>query len=83
MSTDFGVTQGDADRTGLPVYDADSGFKDIRVFPSLVMHLNETWHLALGVQYRGLLGDADDSPVVDDRGSSDQWLSGLGVAYSW
>jgi outer membrane protein len=83
MSTYFGVTQVDADRTGLRVYEADGGFKDIRVFPALVMHLSETWHLALGVQYRGLLGDAEDSPVVDDRGSSSQWLSGVGVAYSW
>jgi outer membrane protein len=83
MSTYFGVTQENAVRTGLPVYDADGGFKDVRVLPALVMHLSQTWHLALGVQYRYLLDDAEDSPLVENRGSSDQWLGGIGVAYSW
>jgi len=83
MSTYFSVSQRDADRTGLPVYDADSGFKDVRLLPALVMHLSEKWHLGVGVQYRRLLGDAEDSPVVDERGSADQWIVGAGVAYSW
>jgi len=83
MSTYFGVTPQDAGRTGLRVYEADGGLKDIRVLPALVMHLSETWHLAFGVQYRRLLDDAEDSPVVDERGSSDQWLYGVGLAYSW
>ncbi len=83
MKTYFGVSPKDSARSGLPVFDADSGVKDIRINPVLVMHLNTNWHVAAGIQYRRLLGDADDSPVVDKRGSSNQWISGLGLAYSW
>ena len=83
MSTYFGVSRKDSLRTGLPVFDADSGVKDVRVNTVFVMHLNMNWHLATGIQYRRLVGDADDSPVVDDRGSSNQWLGGIGLAYSW
>jgi len=29
------------------------------------------------------MSDASDSPIVDDRGDSSQYIYGLGVAYSW
>jgi len=83
METYFGVTQKDSNRSGLPAFDADSGVKDFRIYPMLVMHLNTNWHIGAGVQYRRLLTDADDSPVVDKRGSSNQWIGGIGLAYSW
>ena len=83
MSTYFSVDHSDSLRSGLPEFDADSGVKDVRINPVVVMHLSENWHLAGGFQYRRLLNDAEDSPVVDDRGSENQWISGIGVAYSW
>ena len=83
METYFGVDQVDSDRTGLPVYEADSGFLMAKVNAGAVLHLSYQWHIAAGVQYRPLLSDAADSPVVDDRGDSNQWVGGLGVAYTW
>lgn len=84
METYFGVTQVNSDRTGLPVFEADSGFKDFRVNPAVVVHLSTDWHVAAGLQYRYMLGDAHDSPVVKDRGCpNSQWIMGVGVAYSW
>ncbi len=83
MSTYFDVDRSDSLRSGLPEFDADAGVKDIRINPVVVMHLSVNWHLAAGFQYRRLLGDAADSPIVDDRGSKNQWISGVGVAYSW
>lgn len=41
------------------------------------------WHLAVGAKYFRLLDDAQDSPVVDNRGERDQWIAGLGFAYGW
>ncbi len=79
----FGVSKKDSAKTGLPEFDADSGVKDFRINQILVFHLNKQWHIAGGFQYRRLLNDADDSPIVDKRGSSDQWLGGIGLAYSW
>lgn len=83
METYFGVNQRDSDRTGLPVFEAESGIKDIRIIPGVVVHLSKDWHIGAGFRYAMLLDDAKDSPVVDDRGSSDQWIAGLAVAYSW
>ena len=83
MDTFFGVSGHDARRSGLHTYRAGAGIKDFRINPGIVMHLSPHWHVAAGVQYRRLVGDAEDSPVVDDRGSADQWIGGLGLAYSW
>lgn len=83
MKTYFGVNQKDSDRTGLPVFEADSGIKDVRVVPGVVVHLSPDWHVGAGFRYAKLLNDAKDSPVVKDRGSSDQWIAGLAVGYSW
>jgi MipA family protein len=85
METYFGVDQEDSDRTDnvLPVYKASAGFLMAKANVGAVLHLSYQWHIAAGVQYRPLLSDAADSPVVDDRGDSNQWVSGVGVAYSW
>jgi MipA family protein len=83
MDTYFGVSQKDSERTGLPVFKASAGFRDVRINPGVVVHLSPDWHVAAGIQYRRLLDDAESSPVVDDRGSANQWIMGLGVAYSW
>jgi outer membrane scaffolding protein for murein synthesis (MipA/OmpV family) len=41
------------------------------------------WHIAAGVKYFYLMDDAKDSPVTDDEGNANQWIAGVGVAYSW
>ena len=83
METYFGVDKKDSLRSGLKEYEADGGLKDFRLNTSIVMHLSPHWHLAAGIQYKRLVGDAEDSPVVDDRGDANQWLGGVGLAYSW
>ena len=37
--------------------------------------------LSVGGRYERLVGDAKDSPVVAQRGDSNQWIGGVGVAY--
>ena len=64
-------------------YNADGGIHDIRATAGLLMHLSPNWHLGAGVRYQGLLGDAEDSPVVAERGDSNQWIFGLGIGYVW
>ena len=83
MDTYFGVSTADAARTGLRHFEADSGFRDVNATFAGVFHFSETWHLGVGFKYLGLMSDASDSPIVDDRGESNQWVYGLGVAYSW
>jgi len=81
--TYFGVDKEDHVRTGLPVFEAQGGFTMARLTAAAVLHLSESWHLAAGAQWRPLLDDAADSPIVEDRGDKNQWIYGLGVAHSW
>jgi outer membrane protein len=83
MSTYFDVNATDSARTGLRQFSADSGMRDFRISPVVVYSLSEKWHLAGGVIYSRLLSDAADSPVVEDRGSANQFFGGVGVVYAW
>ena len=35
------------------------------------------------IRYDRLVGDAEDSPIVDDGGSRDQFTGGVSVAYQF
>ena len=83
MDTYFGVSAGDAAKSGLSPFKAGSGLRDIRVPLMAIFSFSENWHVAGGVIYSRLLSDAADSPVVDKRGSKDQFFAGVGVAYAW
>jgi len=64
-------------------YDADGGINDVRAVIGALVHLSPDWHLGAGVRYQRLLGDAKDSPVVDERGDANQWVFGVGLGYAW
>ncbi len=83
MSTFFGIDARDAVASGLARFDAEAGIKDLSITPKFVFHFSKRWHLGFGFRYKLLLGDAADSPVVDVRGSKNQFLAGLGLIYSW
>jgi len=83
MDTYFGVSSKDSAATGLKEFKADSGFRDWNAQLAAVFHFSTKWHLGAGVKYFGLMSDAADSPIVDDRGSENQWVYGIGLAYSW
>ena len=83
MDTYFGVSTGDASRSGLSEFNADSGLRDVRIPLMAIFSFNENWHVSGGVVYSRLFGDAADSPVVDKRGSKDQLFAGVGIAYAW
>jgi outer membrane protein len=86
--TYYSVDTAGALRSGLPVYDARHGFKNARF--TLLANQMLTGDLvkgglslfALG-SYSRMLGDFKDSPLVALRGNPDQWLGGLGLAYTF
>lgn len=82
-STYFGVNAADSARSGLRLFSADSGMRDLRIAPTVIFSLSPYWHLGAGVIYSRLLDDAADSPIVDDRGSADQFFAGIGIVYAW
>ncbi len=83
MQTYFGVNGEDAARTGLPVYNSAGGAKNYAFMAGATFYLSPAWALAAGFRYSRLLDHASDSPIVDKRGSANQFMGGLGIAYMW
>ena len=83
MGTYFGVDAADAASSGLSEFDADGGLRDLRIPVMAIFSFSPKFHLGAGVIYSRLLGDAADSPIVDNRGSRDQFFAGVGFAYAW
>ena len=79
----FVIDSDNAARSGLSQFSADGGLRDVRIPIMAIYSLSPNWHVTGGLVYSRLLDDASDSPIVDDRGSSDQLFAGLGVAYAW
>jgi hypothetical protein len=44
--------------------------RSLRGWATVLCHLTAQWHVSAGVMYAHLVGDAADSPIVDDRGSN-------------
>ncbi|MEP1201287.1 MipA/OmpV family protein [Tateyamaria sp.] len=83
MDTYFSVSPVDAATTGLPQYKAGDGLRDARVMALFIHPITKNWVAGGGVYYSRILGDAADSPIVEDRGKKDQLIYGLGIGYVW
>jgi outer membrane protein len=85
----FGVSPADRLATGnqLPLYDPHGGLKNWKV--SLLVDQSLTGDLLHGIslfglgQYSRLMNDFRRSPIVSERGSANQWLGAVGLAYTW
>ncbi len=83
MNSFFGVNAVQAVRTGLPAFDPDAGIRDVALSVSTGYRIRENWSLGGHVEYRRLLGDAADSPLVDLQGSANQFVIGMGLNYTF
>lgn len=83
MDSYFSIDADNAARSGLPTFDADSGFKDIGVRVRLRYQMLAQWGILGTLGYARLLGDAEDSPIVDGEGSADQVTGGVLVIYTF
>lgn len=81
MQTVFGVSPSQSARSGLRRYEASSGFKDAGLSFSLGYAVTEQWTVSGRVGYARLLGDAADAPITADRGSADQFSTGVTLGY--
>ncbi|SBV98425.1 putative MltA-interacting MipA family protein [uncultured Alphaproteobacteria bacterium] len=81
MQAYFGVSPTQAARSGHRRFDADSGFSDAGLAARLDWSFAEHWILSGRLGYTRLLGDAADSPLVDDDGSANQFVLSTAVAY--
>lgn len=80
MQSYFGVTAGQSASSGLPAYEAGAGFKSVDLELSAAYMLSDTWMLQGQVEIGRLIGEAADSPIVQDN---TQTSAGIFVAYKF
>lgn len=80
MESYFGVSNAQSGRSGLSRFDAEAGFKDVQVSLLTIYQINPKWIVSGLVQYKQLLGDAADSPIVEEEG---QMMGGAFIAYKF
>jgi outer membrane protein len=83
MGSFFDVDLRDSQRSGLKTYDADSGFKDVGCNFAAVYKWTDLWSIRTSAGLTRLLNDAEDSPVVDDRGDENQVHLGIIAIYTF
>ena len=83
MDAYFGIDGADSRRSGLKKYDADSGIKDVGFVVPVTYSPYEHWSFMGALGYKRLVGDAEDSPVVDKEGEANQFLAGAFVIYKF
>lgn len=79
--TYFSIDNANAARSGLSAFDAEGGLKDIGLKLDVGYQLTEHWGVMGFAGYTQLVGDAADSPIVDDEGSAGQGIVGVGIMY--
>jgi outer membrane scaffolding protein for murein synthesis (MipA/OmpV family) len=66
MDTNFGITPAQSARSGLAAYSVDGGFRRVQADASAAYMLTANWAVRGRVVLGALIGDAADSPVVED-----------------
>jgi outer membrane protein len=81
MESYFSINTAGAAASGLSTYDAESGFKDMGLNLSIHYTPWEHWGIMGLFVYKTLIGDADDSPIVDTEGDDGQAVLGVMATY--
>ncbi|GAA0464965.1 MipA/OmpV family protein [Parasphingorhabdus litoris] len=80
MNAYFGVSSEEAARSGLPSYEAEEGIRDVGAGVTVGYQFSRRWGLIARAGASHYLGDAKDSPIVDE-GSKIQAIGGLAVSF--
>lgn len=87
MQSNFSISPAQSGPSGLPVYEAQSGWKSwsagAAAAVSLTGDLTGGLSMVGGLMYMKLLNSAAESPVTRIAGTRDQWFAGLGLAYTF
>lgn len=81
MESYFGITPAGSAVSGLNTYDAESGIKDLGITATIHYMPWKNWGIMGLVSLKTILGDAEDSPVVDTEGDDFQAVVGGMVTY--
>jgi outer membrane protein len=83
MDTYFGVTPAAAAASGLPAYDPDGGVRAVGAVAGVTHQISRRIGVYAYAGYDRLVGDAADSPIVQLRGSPDQFSAGVALFFSF
>jgi outer membrane protein len=83
METYFGIDEENSERSGLPQYSAGAGVKDIGLMGALQYRIDSSWAIFGIMKYTRLIGDAADSPIVDQCGDANNFMDGIIFNYSF
>lgn len=83
MDSFFSVTAAQSLTSGLAVFDAGSGLKDISLAFGANYMVTDSWSVVANAGYSKLLSDAKNSPIVSVQGSSSQFVGGVFAVYSF
>ena len=78
MESFFGVDAQQSGASGLQAYNADGGIKDVNIGLTGGYSITNRWRVGGKLEYKRLVGDAADSPIVDDE---NQFLVGVSLTY--
>lgn len=81
MQSLFGVDAAQAARSGYGVFDPGGGIKDIGLSAGGTYLVTDRISIGTRLGYTRLLGDAADSPIVDQAGSADQIAGIVFIGY--
>jgi len=79
----YGVNPDNVGTSGLPFFTADGGVNEYYVVLGGIFYLNKNWIVSAGIRGSVISGDPADSPIVDQRGDSTQWIGGIGIGYAF
>lgn len=83
MESYFGIDGSNSLRSGLSMYEAESGIKDVGITIPVFYDPCNYIGVVCAVGYKRLLGDAEDSPIVNEEGNENQLFAGFAITYTF
>ncbi len=79
MQTYFGITSTQSTQSGIAVFNAEGGLKDLALKSILSRKIDRHWSLKGVAGYKVLVSDVDRSPLAENLGSEHQLI----LARTW
>lgn len=83
MQAFYGISTKQAANSVYSKYDAGAGFKNVGLHAMAQYRITDSVSLNWISEYSKLIGDAAESPIVKDKGSDNQFFTGLMLNYSF
>ena len=83
MDSYYSITSAQAASSGMTQFKADAGLRSYGLGASARYQLTDDIMTLAFVEYQRLSGSAGESPLIEQRGSPDQFTFGLGMKYSF